>query len=473
MHAHRFPPALARAHVPSRARATTHACACVPACTLACAHARPVRRGGATRPAAARLAGLLLLVGAALAAGACRARCSPCKPCTPCTPRAAQAPAAAPAVRVAPSAPSPQERARQVRAALLAPSAPWSFEGELVGLGARLGRVELHAEPGTFGAAPCWVVSERTVREHGAARVVTESTLSLAPDLALLRSETVLRAPGGGSLLAMGWRDGRLEVHEEAGDEARAAALDAPREATSGLFALLAFARALPAQDLATPGAAWRLEVADGRLAFGDDKGQPLPAGRADLELAVVDGAPAGATLVLEARAASGRALRLHLDRATRAVQRIEGLVPALSIVPRGAPGLPPAPAWFARVGEPPQDALSAFVTFGRGYHLPRRDLLEAAFHWPSMRDHEVAAGTYPAGTAPERVREDFCAEFERMSKHRSEGDCDDLLVQLLLSATLTTHADGSVTVDTLPAYGDHAYTMAPRDGRWWIVRVD
>ncbi|MFM8979430.1 MAG: hypothetical protein ACKOSS_03065 [Planctomycetia bacterium] len=368
---------------------------------------------------------------------------------------------------------TPLERARAVRATLGLPAAPWSFEGELVGLGARLGSVTLAAEPGTFGEAPCWVVSERTVREHGAARVVSESTLFLGPDLSLLRSELAQRAPGGSYLLAAGWREGRLEVHEEGGSEARAAALEAPAAATSGLFALLAFARALPARELAVPGAAWRLEVADARLAFGDEQGRPLPAGLADLEVTVVAGAAARETLVLEARAASGRALRLHLDRATRAVQRIEGLAPALSIVARGTPGLPPAPAWFARVGEPPQDALAAFVTFGRGYHLPRRDLLEAAFHWPSMRDHEVAAGTYPAGTPLERVRDDFCAEFERMSKHRTEGDCDDLLVQLLLSATITVHADGSVTVDTLPAYGDHAYTMAPRDGRWWIVRVD
>lgn len=462
MHARPIRLALARAHVPSRARATAHARA------LACAPERAAQRGAAARRAARRVVALGLVLAAALPTAACRRRCTPCPQRG--TPPAVQPAAGQPAVETG----TPRARARALRASLAAaPRVPWSFEGELVGLGARLGRVELAAEPGTLGDQPCWVVSERTVREHGAARVVSDSTLFLAPDLALLRSESALRAPGGSSLLAMGWRDGRLEVHEEAGDEVRAAALDAPREATSGLFALLALARALPAQDLATPGVAWRLEVADGRLAFGDDKGQPLPAGLADVELTVVEGRAGGATLVLEGRAASGRALRLHLDRATRAVQRIEGLVPALSIVPRGKPGLPPAPAWFARVGEPPQDALSAFVTFGRGYHLPRRDLLEAAFHWPSMRDHEVAAGTYPAGTAPERVRDDFCAEFERMSKHRSEGDCDDLLVQLLLSATITTHADGSVTVDTLPAYGDHAYTMAPRDGRWWIVRVD
>jgi hypothetical protein len=72
-----------------------------------------------------------------------------------------------------------------------------------------------------------------------------------------------------------------------------------------------------------------------------------------------------------------------------------------------------------------------------------------------------------------EKVREDWVAEFERMSKHRTEGDCDDLLMQLLTTAKITTNADGSVSIEALPVFGGHVFHCASLDGRWWITKLE
>jgi hypothetical protein len=436
-----------------------------------------------SRLALAALLALTLLLGG----GAVQAE-EPVPP-TPCpSPDAVApkppAPSAAPAP-VDPSLVDPSlvdpalARARTLRAGLAAPGEAWQFEGDLFGLGHRLGTVSWSAEPGTYGDAPCWIVNERSVREAGKGRVVSELLAFLAPDLSVLRGESLHKAPGGGSVTSFGWRDGAMEVVEQGdgGNIASATPAVAPG-ATMGMFALLRVLAALPKDATGT----WRLQGFDPRFAFGDDKGKPIAPDLADLVLTVVGPAtiydgPALSlprrTFAVRAKAGWGRELVLHLHPETRALLGVDGVLPGLHVRPRGVWREVGPPPWFDRVGQPSVGPFEAFVAFGRGYHLPKRDLLEAAFHWPSMRDVEVAAGSYAPDVALERVRDDWVAEFERMSKHRSEGDCDDLLIQLMASAEIRTNDDGSVTIDTLPAFGDHAYTMAEREGRWWIVKVD
>jgi hypothetical protein len=185
--------------------------------------------------------------------------------------------------------------------------------------------------------------------------------------------------------------------------------------------------------------------------------------------------APAGAAPRPSLSAAltlrTGLSLVVHVDPEDRGLLGVEGGMPSLSWTPRGLPAAPLD--WYDAVQGVPRSARQAFVKFGRGYHLPREDLLADAFHWPSLHERALRQGRYPEGTPLDQVRRDWIDVFVRMSKHRTEADCDDLLFQIFMTARETRNPDGSVDLATRPAYGGHTYRMAERDGRWWIVRID
>ena len=147
------------------------------------------------------------------------------------------------------------------------------------------------------------------------------------------------------------------------------------------------------------------------------------------------------------------------------------GRMPTTSFV--AAQNAGETPDWFDAVDGVPKSARQAFIKFGRGYHRPRKDLLSDAFHWPSLHAQAIAQGRYEKGTPIDRIRQDWIDTFVGMSKHRTKGDCDDLLFQILMTSREVTNEDGSVTLHTLPVYGGHAYRMAERDGRWYIVAID
>jgi hypothetical protein len=333
--------------------------------------------------------------------------------------------------------------------------------------GFRLGTVTIEAEPATLADKPVWLVSERTVREAGEGRVVSESSCFLAQDLALIRGETVLRAPGGTESFFFGRRDGRVELTAQSGTEEQTVVVDVPEDATLGLFPLIRLLEAASASGVvrALP---LRLAVFDPRHAFGDDAGKPIPPGRADVTLALAGGAAKFHSVV--ASTPSGRGSTISLVQGGT-VHEIRGTFPHWDLV--FATATSKRPDWFDRVGETPETAFQAFCNFGRGYHLAKRELLDQAFFWPTMRDHEVAAGNYPADVTLEKVKEDYIAEFLRMSKHRTAGDCDDLVTQILVTAKITTHEGGRVSIQALPVYGGHTFHCESKDGRWWITKLD
>ncbi len=392
---------------------------------------------------------------------------SPAPPAAPPAPAApVPPPVRGPATLPAAEQQEARRRGAALRAALGAPDAPFRFEGQLVFEGFGLGTFTLEAEPVERAEKPAWWVVERLVREAGQGRVVQELACFLAADLTLLQGESLYRAPTGESVTTFGRREGRMEVTEAEGTGAtRTAEVDVPADALIGLFAPVRLLLSCPDRvsgDLILP-------VFEPRHAFPDEAGKPAPAGLADLLLRPGQGMAHGRHA--QASAASGRAFTLLLEGGFAGVL---GERPRWQIRPAGGPeGSRPARIdWFDRIGQPPQSPWQAFCTFGRGYHLPRRDLLEQAFHWPSVRDHEVAAGTFPPEATPEQVRDYYVAEFEGMSKHRTEADCDDLLVQLLVSSEIT-HAPGSVKVSSPPVFGGHAYTMKQVGDRWAIVAID
>ena len=430
-----------------------------------------------TRFAAA--ASLLLLLGATARAD------DPCPPkpppaCPPAAPVAPAPPAAQPPAKPEPEPPAqptpektekPAEdeatvraRSATVRAALPAPLKPWTFERDLVFDGYLLGKVTITAEPATLEEKPVWYVAERTVREAGEGRVVSESSCFLAQDLSLIRGETMLRAPEGTEAMSFGRRDGKMEVTAEEGGKTRSAMADVPPDATLGLFSLIQFVEGAFAQAGASKH---RLPMFDPRHAFGDGEGKPLPAGLADCELTPRFGGPDG--LHIESKTRSGRAALIWL--ADGRVRDIKGQFPKWDLAASAREAR--RPDWFDRVGQTPQTAYQAFCNFGRGYHMAKRELIESAFDWPSVHAHDLAVGSIKADMTVEQLKEAYIAEFLARSKHRTAADCDDLITQIFVTGEITKAEDGTVSIKAHPAYGGHTFHIVRKDERWWIARID
>lgn len=360
-----------------------------------------------------------------------------------------------------------------LRARLPVPGQAWEFGAPLLFEGFRVGAVRVRAEPTSVGGKPAWRVLERTLREAGEGRVLTEFLYDLAPDLTLLSGECLVEASGGRSRTHVAWRAGRLVCVAADAPARRQAEHVLPASTSLGLFAAARLAALLPAEAGAK---AW-LPAFDPRFAFGDEDGEQVPSDLAHLNLESLGRAgarrtPDGDREMLRVRAGTryGRAFTLLLDAESRELLEVEGDLPRFTLRP-GVKAEPPP--WFQRVGQTPGGPLDVFVSFGRGYHTADRALLEATIHWPSLREREIAAGTYPPDVTLERVREEWIAEFLAQSKRRTPADCDDLLLQLLSASPLVRRDDGSCHLATPAAFGGHGYHLAERDGRWWILGFD
>lgn len=377
----------------------------------------------------------------------------------------------------APGLMTPIERARRralaIRQRMPARGPGWRYEGELLLGDYKIGRAVLAVEPTSVGGEPAWIVHEHTERVAGEARVVGALSAFLAPDLALLRGETLHHAPSGRSSSTFG-REGSAVVtrhHVGAGTGAPIAHPVRP-DATVGLAAVVSFLMHVPETRTT-----YVLSGFDPRYVTTPKAGSgsfPLDVADAFIEVegpsAYSTGARLFPTLAASVSSKTGRRYTVHLDRETRALVAVVGGLPSTTIAPKGTPGK--APDFFQTDAEP-RSAYEAFIRFGRGYHLPREDYLAKAFHWPRMLAHDIRAGTYPANTELEAYKRDWIQEFVKRSKHRTLGDCDDLLLQILMTSKETHGADGALTLATLPAYGGHVYRIEQVEGRWFLTAID
>jgi hypothetical protein len=363
---------------------------------------------------------------------------------------------------------------RRLRRALPVPAAPLDFSGDLRFDDVVVGTVRLGAVPASYRGRPCWQVLHASVRRTGAAEVRDETTGFLAQDLSTLRGERMHEAPSGRRVSTWLRREGGLEtVHALDGKREAPFLAPAPADAITGLLPVLLFLRAVPS----TP-ARYVLPGWDARWARPPKAGS----GSLDSNLGDVHVEVAGPDTFAVAGVArpswrarcslrTGQAYDVHMDPGRSRLLGIAGILPRIVTAPAGLPGGPLD--WYEAVDGSPQSARQVFIKFGRGYHLPRRDLLADAFHWPSMTAASIARGRHPAGTPESTVREDWIDVFEKMSKHRTKADCDDLLFQIFMTSQETQHADGAVTLSTLPAYGGHSYRMQRVGDRWYIVEID
>ena len=382
------------------------------------------------------------------------------------------------AAAMAPDLMTPVEKAvqatRRLRAAMPAPSADagLDFRGEVRLGDARVGTVWLRAEPTSIGGRLGWSVLESQVLETGASRVEMETSGILSPNLTLERGTRIDKRPSGTWHVTYERAEGGMRVVSRAQDKTQTAVLAAADDASAGLVPVILFLRQVPdapAHYLLSgwdPRFAGKPKAGSGAFAFQ----------RADVHVEVhgvrpVAGQAEQRELVARCTLRSGLRYDIHLDADGRALRAVHGVMPKTSFVAPSTPGT--TPDWYDAVDGEPKSARQVFIKFGRGYHRPREDLLAEAFHWPSLHAQAIAQGRYPKDTPIERVRKDWIDTFVGMSKHRTKGDCDDLLFQILMTSREATNEDGSVTLHTLPVYGGHAYRMEERDGRWFIVAID
>lgn len=366
-------------------------------------------------------------------------------------------------------------RTRALRARLPAPheAGALDFRGQVRLGAARVGTIWLRAEPTSLGGQPAWAVLESQVLATGASRVEMESTGVLAADLTLRRGGRVDKRPAGTGQLTYERARGGMRLVSRAQGRSTSTLLAAAPDASAGLVPVILMLKHAPATPAHYLLSGWDARFAgkpkagSGSFAFqaADTHVQVLGEGPF-----VLDGARRP-TLRADCTLRSGRRYTVHLDPRTRDLVAVVGTMPKTMYVAADAPGA--APDWYDAIEGKPATARQAFVKFGRGYHRPREDLLADAFHWPSLHAQALARERYPPGTAIDRIRKDWIDTFVGMSKHRTQGDCDDLLFQILMTSREVTHEDGSVSLHTLPVYGGHTYRMAERDGRWFIVAID
>ena len=368
-------------------------------------------------------------------------------------------------------------RTQQRLRAMPVPARSFSFLGEVRLDGTAVGTVMLSAEPASVGGAPAWRVIESETIAAGAAVIEDEVSGFLRPDLGVLRGEQLAKRPEGTFHVTYARKPGGLETVAHTADGPQAPVLlGAPEGAMTGLVPVLLFLREVPE----TP-AHYVLPGWDPRYAQTPKAGTgTFSLSRSDLHVEVRG--ILGVRACLDLLGVVGPALHAHCERrngeifdvylhaARRHLLAVDGIMPRLRVQARGATGK--QLDWYDAVEGEPATWRQAFVKFGRGYHMARRDLLADAFHWPSMVTRALAEKRYEPGTSEEKVRDDWIEVFLGMSKHRTAGDCDDLLFQIFMTSAVTEHADGAVSLRTLPVYGGHTYRMQLVGARWWIVQI-
>ena len=365
-------------------------------------------------------------------------------------------------------------RARALRSALPAPTRALRWEGDLRLADTRVGRVLLLAEPTAFGGRPAWRVLESRTSRTGEAVVVYESAGFLDRDLRVLRGERLDRRPEGRSWSTYVRTPGGMEtVSTVDGTRKKPELLAAPADAVAGLVPVLLFLRAVPAVP-----ALYVLPGFDPRFASPPKAGTgSLVFNRADVTIDVEPkarleiGGQGRASMRARCSYRSGIAYDIHVDRESRDLLAVVGRMPTLSYLPPDAAAK--KVTWYDAVESAPKSARQAFVKFGRGYHLPRPDLLADVFHWPSLKSQAIRQARYDKDVPEATIRKDWIDVFVGMSKHRTKADCDDLLFQMFMTSTETTNADGSVSIQTLPVYGGHTYRCKQIGERWYIVAID
>lgn len=367
---------------------------------------------------------------------------------------------------------TPQERGATVRGKLGQPSPldAVSFEGDLTIGGLWAGTASFEARPHTFTRQQVWRVVEKYFIDYKGIEKRLTLRYMLSPDLSLRSGRADVDVEGAKSAMVFAPSEKGFQILHTRTDAAgttatRSQVLEAPPRSTAGMPALLLLARALPddlARDHALP---WfpLADVALGTQVTGTKTRwitiSPMPKER---RLQVGWG-----MMTRDQEQASA----IHLSSDRKRLVRFEG--PQFKIVPKGQGG-----KRIALSEEKPANTWQqAFLKFGYGYHMARKKLLEEAFHWRSMYDHETkVTKSWKGSDDLEAFRDAWVAEFLRQSLRRSRKDTERLLNMTLASGKIEKQTGDEVVFAAHANFGggtQRTYTLKKVDGVWYIAFVE
>ena len=370
------------------------------------------------------------------------------------------------------------------RAALPAPTPAIriAYEGDLAREGHKMGTTSISVRAQKFAGKSMWHVRQRLDADAEGERVTITTSYHLAKDLSVHGGTYEVEIRGNRSVL-MFMRDaeGKLNVtrtvtpwHGKATTTEHT--LDVPAKATFGTAAVLLLVRGLDASERVSLRLPW---LPLHQLAWAPTKGDAsvddikIPSRIFDvtrdgdrMQVAVTPGATEGAppaTLTLDA---AGKTL----------LERRQGTPEdrySWTWLPKGK-------AKARKVLPEEEEATKweiAFRKFGYAYHMARRELLEDAFHWPSMYAYETdVAKSWDKEKPLDEFKQAWIDEFIANSLNRPRADTKKLIDGTLASGKAQKIGDDKIVFKAHPQFGggvERTYHLQKFDGRWYLTRIE
>ncbi len=356
------------------------------------------------------------------------------------------------------------------------PAISLRYEGDLIIQGLWAGEVTLHARIARLGTQWVWRVTETSFLDWAGGEVHEKTMLHLGRDLGVLSGTYERTEKGRTTSLGFSRGEGgafdvqRRVKQGEAWGKMETLRMKTPARATATLPAALLFLRAArptAGTRYALPwiaSAAWKDPVhatAGTRLHLTGQGDGTFEAGGKAFDTTRVT------------FSSGGTAWTLHVARDWRTLVALVSKAGDVRIVPRGLGG--------ERItADPRQPATTwkqAFLKFGFGYHRAQADLLEEAFHWEAMYDHEVRVlKRWPKDRPLAAFKKAWIAEFIANSKHRDVPATRRLLAMTLATGKVKKQTADEVVFWAHPNFGggvQKTYYLRKKDGVWGIVRID
>ena len=373
-----------------------------------------------------------------------------------------------------------RKAAADARAKLPAPNPGISiaFHGDLMIQDMWAGEVRFSAKLARAGRDFVWRITEDTFLDWSGGEVREKLMVHAGKDLAV-RSGTYERSDKEGAILLgfsrgeSGFEAVRRKREGDAWGKGEPVSMKAAPQSLGGLASLLLFLRgakpeakgttyALPFAGMSAFKQAEAAEAGHVTLAYqGDATWKLNEDAKKTFETARVRFTP------------GGTAWDLHLSRDFTSLIAMESTTGPVKIVPAGMGG--------ERVTADPREKATtwkqAFLKFGFGYHMARKELLADAFHWPLMYEHEVKTlKRWPADRPLDEFKEAWVKEFMAGSQHRDVPATRRLLSMTFATGKVKKETEDEVVFWAHPNFGggtQRTYYFKKVDDRWGLWRID
>ncbi len=378
-------------------------------------------------------------------------------------------------------------KATEVRRALLpapTPAVRIAYEGDLARDGHKTGHVSISVRAQKFAGKSLWHVRQQFEGDAEGEQVRVKAAYHLAKDLSLHGGTYETEIRGSRSVLMfLRNAEGKLSVtrtltpwHGEA--RITTHTLDVPANASFGTAAVLLLVRGLDASSapsfrlpvLPLHQLAWAPTSGDGKL---EDVRIPsrvidVTAGKGgdQMHVGIAPGATEGAPPI-----------EIVMDKAGKTlIKRTQG-----------GPENRYSWTWLPKDTAKPRKVLPeeeestqweiAFRKFGYSYHMARPDLLEQAFHWPSMYAYETEVSkSWDKAKPLDEFKQAWLDEFMANSLNRPRADTKKLIDGTLGSGKAQRIGSDKIVFKAHPQFGggvQRTYHLQKFDGRWYLTRIE